>query len=261
MSSSDQSHPSSLNPDDETVPSADELRHRQLVDEILHELFANHAQGQAVNLHLQNRAHISVETILQTSYRRMRQGLMKMDEENLRQFETDIRLGMRFLSKTMTRAVYRIVKQRRKTSRVEQPLVDEVYVPSSDGDLDLPEILAKVAGLRDLLTPDEFEILDLCDSMGLRYQEVHLRDHWSQVATVLEQHPEQFKLLENALLLGLGFQPRSPEFKRARQQALDGLERCGFPFDKAAENRFSRRYLKAQQHAQVILERFFPSLK
>jgi hypothetical protein len=48
------------------------------VDQILNELFANHARGQAVNLHLRNRAHISVETILQTAYRRMRQRLTGM---------------------------------------------------------------------------------------------------------------------------------------------------------------------------------------
>jgi hypothetical protein len=257
MLPADQDNPVPLNPDHEGVGSTDELRHRQLVDEILDELFTNHARGQAINLHLQNPAHISVETILQTAYRRMRQAWMGKDEESLRQFETDIRRGMRYLSDTMTTAVWRIVGERRRIRKVERPLVDEAYVPSSGGDRDLAEVLAKVALLRKMLPPLQFEILDLCDSVGLQYQEVHLRENWIHVKSVLEGHPQEFKLLEDALLLGLKFQPRSPEFKRARQQALEGLERCGFPFNKQAENKFSRRHLEAGKEAQRILTSLF----
>jgi hypothetical protein len=258
MLPSDQDNPIPLNPDDEAVGSADELRHRQLVDQILNELFANHARGQAVNLHLRNRAHISVETILQTAYRRMRQRLTGMEEENLRQFESDIRLGMRYLSKTMTHAVYRIVKQRRKTSRLQHPMVDEVYVPSSDGDYDLAEVLAKVAMLRKELLPEEYEILALKDGLGLHYDEILIRQHWSNIEMGTNMRGEQLEMLKNALVLQIPFQPRSADFKQARQLALERLERCGFPFDKAAENRFSRRHLKAMQHAQDVLKRFFP---
>ena len=95
------------------------------------------------------------------------------------------------------------------------------------------------------------------DSVGLQYQEVHLRENWFHVKLVLEAHPQELKLLEDALMLGLKFQPRTPEFQRARQQALEGLERCGFPFNKAAKNDFSRRYLEAKKEAQRILTDLF----
>jgi len=235
-------------------PEDDSRERQQMIDTIMEELWRGFPLKQARNLTEENRSYITFETILATAWRRTKKGLEGLTEDDLRRFSEQIGFAMKYLKTTMVRAVRETVrKRRREEGNFGHELPEE---PEKDANRHLSEIIEKLARLRGLLTPAEYELLYLHDGLGLEYGEIHIRNHWNQIVDVFENNPDELRILENALVKEMPFQ-RDKAYTNICGKALAGLAQRGFPFDQKIENNYSDRYKKARDKARRLAARLF----
>jgi len=235
-------------------PEADSPERRQMIDTIMEELWRGFPLQEARNLAKENWSYITFETILATACRRTMEGLHRLSTNDLRRFSRQIQIAMGYLKKTMKRAVWETVRKRRRDEvNFGDPCPEE---PVEDLDRVLSEILEKLARLKDLLTPAEYELLYLHDGLGLQYCEIHIRNHWNQTVDVFENNPGELRILKTALWENSPFQ-RDKAYTNIRDTALAGLAQRGFPFDQEIENNYSDRYKKARDKARRVAARLF----
>lgn len=242
---------------DVSNPEDDFRERQQMIDTIMEELWRGFPLKQARKLAKENRSYITFETILATAWRRTKKGLKRLTEDDLRRFSEEIRLAMGYLKKTMWNAVLETVRKRRRDDgNFGDHCPEEPEEPEEDLDRFLSEIVEKLARLKDLLTPAEYELLYLHDGLGLQYCEIHIRNHWNQTVDVFENNPGELRILENALLKEMRFQ-RDKAYTSIRDKALAGLAQRGFPFNSKIESNFSDRYKKARDNARRVAARLF----
>ena len=235
-------------------PEDDSRERQQMIDTIMEELWRGFPLKQARNLAEENRSYITFDTILATAWRRTKEGLKRLTEDDLRRFSEEIRLAMGYLKETMKHAVWETVRKRR---REEDNFGDQCpEEPEEDLDGFLSKIVEKLARLKQLLTPAEYELLYLHDGLGLEYGEIHIRNHWNQTVDVFEDNPDELRILENALVKEMPFQ-RDKAYTDICGKALAGLAQRGFPFDQKIENNYSDRYKKARDKARRLAARLF----
>lgn len=235
-------------------PEADSPERRQMIDTIMEELWRGFPLKLARDFANQNRSYISFETIISTACRRTVRGLKRLSTEDLRRFSEEIRLAMGYLKETMKRAVWETVRKRRRDDGNFGDQCSEE--PEEDLDRFLSEIFERLARLKQLLTPAEYELLYLHDGLGLEYREIHIRNHWNQIVDVFENSPGELQILGNALLREMPFQ-RDKAYTNIRDKALAGLAQRGFPFNSKIESNFSDRYKKARDNARRVAARLF----
>jgi len=239
---------------DVSNPEDDFRERQQMIDTIMEELWRGFPEVKAKKLANMTRNYISVESIRGTACRRTMEGLHRLSTNDLRRFSRQIQIAMGYLKKTMRNAVLEKVRKRRPDDGNFSDHSPEE--PVEDLDRILSESVEKLARLKDLLTPAEYELLYLHDGLGLQYCEIHIRNHWNQTVDVFENNPGELRILENVLLNENPFQ-RDKAYKDIRDQALAGLAQRGFPFDSKIESNYSDRYKKARDKAERMAARLF----